>query len=272
MTKRLAAIAIVLAAGAAAGLLASPSNGAENSTSTVCGVCEVALTGAGPSPTKLTTFAGLDCCGVRFWNRDSVSHTVVFANGLCSFTLAPNRGAALGGPGPCNDLPFYVGSYAYTVDGKFQGTVVAIPLPRSVTLTARTHTIRLGRRLTLHGHMWVTRGQPVSPPSSSAPGAPPVLVFARPDRRHPFKPLATVYLKSMQFIKVINFTRGGVHYGWRVEYGWKLNVQPDVTTTYIARVTTQRLCEFPASRCAHPHGQVWANATSGPFTVRIGGR
>src|SRR5262249_38158412 len=52
-------------------------------------------------------------------------------------------------------------------------------------------------------------------------------------------------------------------------YGWKLNVMPDVTTTYIAEVTGQRLCYFPASRCAQPQGQLWANPKSRPFTVRI---
>jgi hypothetical protein len=56
---------------------------------------------------------------------------------------------------------------------------------------------------------------------------------------------------------------------YKITYGWKLKVQPRVTTTYIATVTTQRLCYYPASRCAHPQGQVWSNAKSRPFTVRI---
>jgi hypothetical protein len=55
----------------------------------------------------------------------------------------------------------------------------------------------------------------------------------------------------------------------RVAYGWNLNVQPGVTTTYIAEVTGQRLCYFPASRCAHPQGQFWVNAKSRPVTVRV---
>ncbi len=55
----------------------------------------------------------------------------------------------------------------------------------------------------------------------------------------------------------------------RTTYRWKLIVRPSAATTYIAEVTAQRLCFFPASRCAHAHGQVWANAKTRPFTVRI---
>jgi len=52
-------------------------------------------------------------------------------------------------------------------------------------------------------------------------------------------------------------------------YERKLTVQPDVTTTYIAKVTGQRFCYSPASICAHPHGQLWANPKSRPLTVHI---
>jgi hypothetical protein len=181
---------------------------------------------------------------VTFFNTDSVTHTVVFANGLCSVTLSPGAGGYDGGF--CNS-PFtsHVGSYAYTVDGKFPGTVVTIPWRRSVTLTARAHTIRGGTRLTLHGLVRQSHTEAAPPP--------PVLVLARHNDKQPFQPVATVR------------TRGS----HQSTYGWMLDVHPQVATTYIARVTTQRQCYYPASRCAHPQGQVWANANSRPFTVRI---
>jgi hypothetical protein len=242
MNKRLASVAIALAAGAAAaGLLAGPSD----SASTVCPRgfyihgCVVVLTATGPSPSMLEIPPERY---LVFGNPDSVTHTVVFANGRCSLSVAPTDAE----PGFCRDnFAFYVGTYPYTVDGKFPGTVVTTPLPRSVSLTARTHMIRRGKRLTLHG--LVTRSN-----TGSAP-PPPVVVLARHDSTQPFEPVATVR------------TRGS----HQATYAWKLNVQPDVPTTYIAKVTAQRLCYYPASRCAHPQGQVWANGRSRPFTVRI---
>jgi hypothetical protein len=182
---------------------------------------------------------------VKFFNRDSAPHTVVFANGLCSVTLTPDTGGSFDG-GFCSD-PFtsHVGSYAYAEDGKFPGTVVTMPWSRSVTLTARTHTIQDGTRLTLHG-LVVQSNTGAAPP-------PPVLVLARHNSKQPFKPVATVR------------TRGS----HQATYGWKLKLQPNVMTTYIAEVTAQRTCYFPASSCTHPQAQHWANANSRPFTVRI---
>ena len=240
MNKRLAAMATLLAAVAgAAGLFASASNSAPQPPN--CGYvlgCLVTLTATGPSPGTLTMHAEGN---VRFSNWDSVSHTVVFANGLCSITVHPRDFP------PACDKPFefYAGSYAYTVDGKFRGTVITTPLPRSVNLTARAHTIQGGTRLTL-------RGRVLRSDSGSAP-PPPVLVLARGKSTQPFEAVATVRTK-------------GSH---QTAYGWKLTVRPDGATTYIAEVTAQRLCYYPASRCAHPQGQVWANAKSRPFTVRI---
>ena len=192
---------------------------------------------------------------LEFRNTDSRTHTVVFANG-CSLTLTPRelRVLILWG-GPCNNFSSYVGSYAYTEDGKFAGTVVTKPLRRSVTLTARTHTIRAGARLSLHGQVarsdrgsWLNVTLPVL-----------VVVLLRHNSKQPFEPIATV---RARFQSQTNGT-------YKITYGWKLKVQPKVTTTYIATVTTQRLCYYPASRCAHPQGQVWSNAKSRPFTVRI---
>jgi plastocyanin len=239
MNKRFGTIAIVIAAvSGAAALLATPSNGAEAPPKCDPLGCRVLLTGTGPSPSTLKMSA---LNGVNFINQDSVSHTVVFANGLCSLTVAPGQRFV----GCANRFLAFVGSYAYTVDGKFPGTVVTTPLGRSVSLTARTHTIRGGTRLTLHGE--VTQSH-----TGSAP-PPPVVVLARHNGAQPFEPVATVR------------TRGS----HQATYGWKLTVQPNVPTIYIAKVSAQRLCYSPASQCAHPQGQAWANAKSRPFTVRI---
>jgi hypothetical protein len=240
MNKRLGSIAIVLAAvAAAAGLLAGPSKSAAVPPN--CGIpfgCVVTLTGTGPSPSTLT----MDALGyVSFYNPDSVSHTVVFANGLCSLTLTPNTNYA----GCPSRFLTFAGSYAYTVDGKFPGSVVTTPRSRSVSLTARTHSIRGGTGLTLRGQ--VTRFDPGRAPP------PPVVVLARHTSTQPFEPVATVRLKG----------------GPQSTYRWKLKVQPEVSTTYIAKVTGQRLCYFPASQCEQIAGQVWVNAKSHPFTVRV---
>ena len=154
MNKRFGAIAILVAAGAAtAGLFASTSSSAPSPSpaSPSSGVCYkgppcfVSLTAAGPSPSRMTMPVADD---LIFENTDSVAHTVVFANGLCTLTLPPSTQEWF----LCNPhFPTYVGSYAYTVDGKFPGTAVVRPLRRSVSLTARRHGIRRGTRLTLHG-------------------------------------------------------------------------------------------------------------------------
>ena len=92
----------------------------------------VQLTPTGPSPAVLTIPAGMYPVWV---NNDHVTHTVSFANGLCTFQLAP---------GAYQECPvaFSVGRYAYTVDGSAPGSVVVNALPpASVTLTARSHTI-----------------------------------------------------------------------------------------------------------------------------------
>jgi hypothetical protein len=242
MTKRLGTIAIVVAAiGTAAGLFASPSKSAERPPNCSPLGCVVALTGTGPSPSTLKMHAGGN---VDFYNPDSVTHTVVFENGLCSLALTPltGSGGLFGLPGSCND-PFwlYAGSYAYTVDGKFTGTVVTTPWRRSVTLKARTHTVRRGTRLTLHGRVsWngFSRGTQWFP----------VIVLARHDSNHPFKRIATVPLS----------------WGRTFLDRWNLAVQPSETTTYIAKVAGQ--FQFKG---VFPHGQLWTNARSRPFTIRV---
>jgi hypothetical protein len=255
MSKRLGAIALVVAAVAAAtGLFASPSNSASN----VCprwwqwhpwmGGCLVTLTATGPSPSRMEMPAG---SFLVFANSDSVSHTVVFADGRCSLTLTPGEGfdawARVSPKWDCHDnSSFYVGSYAYTVDGKFSGTVVTTPVHRVVTLTARTHTIRGDTRLILHGQ--------VNPPGWSYRVSDPpgwrdyvsVVVLARHNSKHPFRPIATLNPGLMKKELVGSYQR------------WRLTVHPGATTTYIAKVTSQL-----------PQGQIWTNAKSRPFTVRI---
>jgi hypothetical protein len=69
-----------------------------------------------------------------------VTHTVVFANGLCSIDVAPaSRGQCTSG-----FFMSYVGDYPYAVDGTSQANVVIEAVGRSVSLGARTHSISRG--------------------------------------------------------------------------------------------------------------------------------
>ena len=169
----------------------------------------IALTAAGPSPTVQTIPAGM----YPIWlNNDTTTHTVVFANGLCSFQVAPQ------GFGECNDgFIGQLGSYSYTVDGTAQGSIVVVAEGRAVTLTARTHAIERGERLKLHGEL----GVPIlSPPAPPAPQ--PVIVLARPDRYHPF-----------HRIRVVT----AVTHGWHLQ--WQLRVRPRARTIYIVEANSE---------------------------------
>jgi plastocyanin len=202
----------------------------------------VSLTATGPSPSTLKLHGGEY---MLFDNKDSVTHTVVFANGLCSLTVAPGEqvgpGNGVNGSEPTNcttNFPFYVGRYAYTVDGKSHGAVETAPASRSVTLTARTHRIRRGERLTLRGQvMWDNNA------TSLATEAPfPVIVLARHAGSHTFKAIATVAMAGSPDAHDI----------------WHLKVRPEIATTYIAEVNRQL-----------PGGRIWKQATSHPFPVRM---
>ena len=245
MTTRLAAVATLLAAVAAtAGLLASASSGAASTAYCKVPFCVVSLTATGPSPDNVKMQAGTD---LDFANNDSVSHTVVFANGLCSLTVTPGEQEG-GAPWVfCTDnFTSYVGSYAYTVDGKFPGTAVTTPLRRVVTLTARTHSIRRGTRLMLHGQVSVICPEkPLGCAFAPSPRQREMTIFrvavlARDNSKQPFQPIATVKPRYLA----------------KVPGSWTLTVQPGNTTTYIAKVTGQL-----------PQGQIWTNATSRPFTI-----
>jgi hypothetical protein len=252
----IALAACVCAAGVVAAVSAGSANALQKTASSACPRppkwqegCLVQLTATGPSPSTMVIPAATD---LFFANPDSVSHTVVFANSGCSLTLAPGQGFSEFGDRAspdwsCNDRPsYYVGNSTYTMDGKFAGTVETTPLRRSVSLTARTHSVRGGTRLILHGQVnppgWRHH---VSNPSGWRTYTS-VVVLARQNGKHLFRPIATINPGLM----------AKVPGNWRQR--WSLTVQPDVTTTYIAKVTGQL-----------PEGQIWIDAKSRPFTVRI---
>ncbi|MFL5941786.1 MAG: hypothetical protein ACJ75L_00805 [Gaiellaceae bacterium] len=187
----------------------------------------IALTPNGPSPSVLTLPAGL----YPVWlNQDTVAHTVVFADGRCSFQVAP------GGYGQCTGgFSQFAGQFAYTVDGSTQARIDVVPEGRAVTLTARTHRIAPGATLRLHGELDVPI---LSPPGPPAPQ--PVVVLARHDRHHPF-----------HRIRVVRATT----HGWHLN--WQLGVRPRARTIYIVEANSQ-----PAGG-----GQYWQRAWSRPFTV-----
>jgi hypothetical protein len=183
----------------------------------------IVLTPTGPTPVTLTLPIGLS----PLWqNGDTATHTVAFANGLCSLQLAP------GGYGDCpTGLP--LGHFPYTVDGTIQGSIDVIPEGRSVTLTARSHTVQRGGSLRLHGVLSIPI---LSPPVQ--PGPQPVVVLARPDRYHPF-----------HRVRVVT----AVTYGWHLQ--WKLRVRPRTRTIYIVE--------------ANSDTQFWARPWSKSFRVAV---
>ena len=207
-------------------ILAFPSAG-----SALPGMYVITLTPNGPSPT-VATLTALAGSGEPSWiNNDSFPHTVVFANGLCSLQLVPGQA------GNCTSAFWeYVGTYPYTVDGTTQASVVVTPSFRTVTLTARSHTIKPGARLLLHGTLGFYEPSGLFFHMS-------VIVLARHDRHHAFQRIAMA-----------------AEPGKRQSSGspWQLHVHPTTTTTYIAEATEQ------------PHaGQFWTNATSKPFRVVV---
>ena len=187
----------------------------------------IELTPNGPSPSVLNQGAGGRS---PLWiNQDQVTHTVTFANGLCSLQLAPGQ------HGECsNSFYQYAGQYTYTVDGTVQASVIVRLNRRTLSLTANSHTIRRGAKLTLHGELAASVPLP-------GPSLQPVTVLARHDRGHPFRRIAVVPTRD----------RGG-------QAVWRLRVRPGATTTYIAEATYQ-----PKSI------QYWQNATAKAFTVVV---
>lgn len=232
-------IATVVVAAAAAAFLA-PSGG-----STGVKVVEVALTSAGASPSTVRMYVGTEL--VNFVNEDSVSHTVVFADGHCSLDIPPGSPPTNWGDcrGRHGQWPFYAGSYAYTVDGTSPGEIDVMGFPRSVSLTAHTHAVRLGGKLTLHGHLTIRGPHGIDAPCAVGPRSPVIRVLARHDRRHPFERIA-MFVRPYGSVKVVKHS---------CTYRWQLEVRPGLRTIYIADSTFAR--------------RWWAPATSRPFAVRV---
>jgi hypothetical protein len=202
--------------------------GLPSAGSALLGQYPISLTASGPSPSVLNTTAGGRS---PVWiNQDQVTHTVAFANGLCSLQLAP------GDQADCNnDFFATAGQYPYTVDGAVQASVIVSLNPRTVTLTARRHTIEQGGRLLLHGTLDYPLGSPPSFDSRM-----PVTLLARHDRDRRFKRVAvTTKLMKRQ------------HSG----FPWKIYVHPRRTTIYMAEATSGP--------------DYWQPAMSRPFKVVV---
>jgi hypothetical protein len=224
---------VQLALVAALALLAFPAAG-----SALRPVFVISLTPVGPSPAVLKVPAGLG--PVWFSNTDTVAHTVAFANGSCSIQVAPGtRGRCTSG------FMSFVGDYPYAVDGTSQADLVIEAVGRSVSLRARSHAVRRGSQLRLHGRLQEANSN-WSPPSAGSPQ--PIIVLARSDRYHAFHRIAVVRAKLHPPTKNAPFG----------ELLWQLRVRPRARTIYIAEANSQ-----PRG------GQVWQRAWSKPFRVRV---
>jgi hypothetical protein len=192
----------------------------------------IVLTASGPSPSVLSV--GVGGRSPSWFNQDQLPHTVTFANGLCSVQLAP------GDRGECsNDFFASVGQYPYTVDGTVQASVNVSLYRRTVTLTARSHTIERGARLLLHGTLDydVLGGSPPVFETNM-----PVTLLARHDSHHPFTRVAvTAKLKTRRSLSS--------------DFPWKLYVHPRRTTIYMAEATSS--------------ADSWQPAKSRPFKVVV---
>jgi hypothetical protein len=200
----------------------------------------ISLTPTGPSPSVLRTAAGLG--PVLFDNTDTVTHSVVFANGLCSIQVAPGSRV-----GCTSSFMGYAGDYPYTVDGTSQAQLVVEVVGRSVSLGARSHSVNPGSQLRLHGRLQEENSN-WSPPSAGQPQ--PIIVLARSDRYHPFRRIAAVRAKWDRT------TKQSAPFGKLL---WQLRVRPQSRMIYIAEANFQ-----PTG------GQVWQRAWSKPFRVRVG--
>jgi plastocyanin len=202
----------------------------------------VAITATGTSPSTVSISPSGE---VLFVNRDSVAHTVVLRqNPHARWTCSLGPAGAPSGSDQCVYGAGFVSRHAYTVDGRFPGTVLVLGLARSVSLTARTHTVALGRRLTLHGKItfesWRTPGCTDAFPFSLA-------ILTRHDRSQQFTRIA--YFPVRPTRKNTPATNNPC------TYVWKRSFRPGVATTYIAKV--------------RGYARIWRLATSRPFTVQI---
>ena len=201
----------------------------------------VTLTATGPSP---GTVRMQPLVGQLEWvNNDPLAHTVDFANERCSLTVPP------GGPphvdhGCGNSFLEFVGNHSYTEDGSFPGKVDVVGFARSVSLTARTHSLRRGSQLTLHGQLTEAKagGGPYCGAHQSA-----VWILRRHDPGNPFQRI----LQQAAVSKSTQVRQGSDG----CTYAWQLRVRPGERITYIAELKSD--------------ARVWKDATSRPFTVLI---
>ena len=141
--------------------------------------------------------------------------------------------------------PDNVGTHRYTVDGRFPGTVHVVGLFRSVTLTARSHSIALGRRLTLEGRLTIDNQ---NAPFCFAAYRQVMLVLARHDRSQSFKRIAMFPVRASH-----RLSRHAVND--RCTYTWQRNFRPRLSTTYISKT-------FGST-------YFWKAATSRPLTISV---
>jgi hypothetical protein len=216
--RLIAAVALV----SAPALLAFPADGS------ALRAVFISLTPTGPSPAVMTLPAGM----YPWWeNGDVVTHSIVFANGLCTLRLPP------GASGGCsNDFIGFAGRFPYTVDGTVHASVVVVAEGRAVYLHGTRHSITRGAGLKLHGELDLPI---LSPPAPPAPQ--PVTLLARPDRFHAFRRIRVVTTRP---------------YGWHLH--WELRVHPRAKTIYIAEANFQ-----PKG------GQYWDRAWSKSFRVTV---
>lgn len=198
----------------------------------------ITLTATGPSPATVTIPAGYPAAWV---NKDSVTHTVTFADGRCSIQVPPGSGWTFCPDGFASGL----GNYQYTVDGSIQASIDVVANGRTVTLVAKRHAIDRGSMLTLHGRLAIA--SPGSPPVFDGPRMP-VTVLARPDRHHPFHRIAVVTAKPRHSQEPN-----------RAYSVWRLHVRPGANKIYIAEANSQP-----------KYGRYWQDAWSKPFRVRVG--
>ena len=204
-------------------------------------VVTVMLTATGPSPSTVRISPYEE---VLFVNSDSVAHTVVVRqNKHARWTCPLDSAGVPGGSDQCTYRAEFVSTHAYTVDGQFAGTIFVVGFPRSVTLTARTHAIALGRQLTLHGQLTFESypDDPVCHWTFS------LAIFRRHNLSQHYTHIANFPVSpTMKNMPATNN---------RCTYAWQRSVRPGVETTYVARVRDV--------------ARIWKVATSRPFTVLI---
>jgi hypothetical protein len=166
-------------------------------------------------------------------NRDTVPHSVVFANGLCALQVAPGAFAQCD-----NGFSGYVGRYAYTVDGTIQASVDIVAAGRAVTLAARSH------RIARHSSLPCTERWPTGTCRRPARGS-----------RNPLSCSRATIAGTRSIASRPSWRRCA-----RGQLVWHLRVRPRARAIYVAEANFQ-----PQG------GQVWQQARSRPFKVRLGG-